>query len=57
MLKDDLLHGAKAAADYSGLSPRQIYHLVESQHLTPVRMGKRLYFRRSELDRAFSAAA
>jgi excisionase family DNA binding protein len=57
MLKDDLLPGAKAAADYSGLTQRQIYHLVEGQHLTAIRMGKRLYFRRSELDRAFSTNA
>lgn len=57
MLADDLLPGAKAAAEYAGLSPRQIYHLVEANHLTAIRMGKRLYFRKSDLDRAFSAAA
>ena len=57
MLADDLLPGAKAAADYAGLTQRQIYHLVEANHLSAIRMGKRLYFRKSELDRAFSAAA
>ncbi len=57
VLKDDLLPGAKGAAGYSGLTQRQIYHLVENGHLTAIRMGTRLYFRRSELDRAFSATA
>ena len=57
MLRDDLIAGASAAAAYSGLTPRAIYHLVEENRLPVVRMGKRLYFRRSELDRAFSAAA
>lgn len=57
MLNEDLIAGATAAAAYCGLTPRAIYHLVESGHLPVVRMGKRYYFRRSELDRAFSAAA
>jgi excisionase family DNA binding protein len=53
-LSDDLLSGAKAASDYSGISQRSIYHLVEAGHLPVIRKGKRLYFRRSELERAFS---
>ena len=57
MLADDLLPGASAAAAYIGVTPRAVYHLVEAGHLRVIRMGKRLYFRRSELDRAFSAAA
>jgi excisionase family DNA binding protein len=57
MLADDLLPGAKGAANYSGLSERQIYHLVEAGHLVAIRKGKRLYFRKSELERAFSAEA
>ena len=55
MLSDDLIAGAEAAARKCGLKPRQIYHMVESGQLPCVRMGKRLYFRRTELDRAFSA--
>ena len=54
MLADDLLPGAKAAADYAGLTRREIYHLVEAGHLRAIRMGRRLYFRKSQLDRAFS---
>ena len=57
MLADDLLSGATAAADYIGVKPRAVYHLVEEGRLPVVRMGKRLYFRKSELERAFSAAA
>lgn len=57
MLKDDLLPGAKAAADFIGVKPRAVYHMVESGQLPCVRMGRKIYFRRSELERAFSAAA
>lgn len=55
MLRDDLIAGATAAANECGLKPRQIYHMVESGLLPVVRMGKRLYFRKSELERAFSS--
>ena len=55
MLADDLLHGAKGAARYSGLTERTIYHLVENDRLPVVRLGKRLYFRKSELEKALTA--
>ncbi|GAA4754011.1 hypothetical protein GCM10023264_21460 [Sphingomonas daechungensis] len=57
MLADDLLAGANAAANFIGVTPRAVYHLVEGGRLPVVRMGKRLYFRKSELERAFSTAA
>ena len=57
MLSDDLLAGATAAAKYSGLTTRGVYHLVEKGHLPVVRKGKKLFFRKSELDRAFSSDA
>ena len=57
MLAEDLLAGATAAARFIGVTPRAVYHLVEEGRLPVVRMGKRLYFRKSELERAFSAAA
>ena len=57
MLADDLLPGANAAAAFIGVTPRQLYHLVEAGHLPAIRKGKRLYFRKSELERAFSSAA
>lgn len=51
----DLIAGADGAAHYTGLPRRTIYRLVEAKHIPVVRKGRRLYFRRSELDRAFSA--
>lgn len=53
MLKNDLLSGAKAAAEYIGETPRAIYHMAENGHLPVVRKGRRLFFRKSELEAAF----
>jgi excisionase family DNA binding protein len=50
----DLLPGAAQAAAYTGLPRRVIYRLTEQGHLPVIRKGRRLYFRRSELDHAFS---
>ncbi|WP_324808740.1 helix-turn-helix domain-containing protein [Sphingomonas sp. LY29] len=57
MLADDLLAGATAAAAYIGVTPRAVYHLVEAGNLPAIKKGRRLYFRRSELEAAFRAAA
>lgn len=57
MLADDLLAGANAAAAYVGVPPRAIYHMSENGLLPTIRKGRRLYFRKSELDRAFSSEA
>ena len=54
MLADDLLDGAVAAADYTGLEPRQIYHLADRNLIPVIRIGKKLFFRKTELDRHFS---
>ncbi|OAO01662.1 hypothetical protein A8B75_14980 [Sphingomonadales bacterium EhC05] len=56
MLNQDLVQGAKNAAKYAGLPPRTIYALVDKGRLPVIRMGKSLYFRKSELDAAFSSA-
>lgn len=53
MLSEDLLTGAKAAAEYIGATPRIVYHMVESGNLPAIRKGKRLWFRKSELEAAF----
>jgi len=55
VLASDLLQGASAAAAFIGVTPRSVYHLVESGHLPVIRKGKRLYFRKSELEVAFSS--
>lgn len=57
MLNQDLIHGAKAAAEFCGLKPRAIYHLVEKGELPAIRKGKTLFFRKSELERAFRSEA
>lgn len=57
MLADDLLPGAIAAAAFLGVKPRSVYHMVEAGHLPVIRKGKRLYFRKSELENAFRSDA
>jgi excisionase family DNA binding protein len=52
-LVNDLLPGANAAAAFTGLTSRTIYHMVEKGELPVIRKGRRLYFRRSELERTF----
>jgi excisionase family DNA binding protein len=56
-LADDLIAGADEAAAFIGVKARTVYHLVESGDLPVIRKGRRLYFRKSELERAFQAAA
>lgn len=57
MLKDDIIIGAKAAAEFCGLTPRFIYAMVERGELPVIRSGKRLIFRRSALERALTGNA
>jgi excisionase family DNA binding protein len=57
MLADDLLPGANAAAIFIGVTPRAVYHLVEAGHLPAIKKGRKLYFRKSELEAAFRAVA
>lgn len=60
-LNDDLLKGAKAAAEYigAGVTPRIIYGMVESGFLPVVKTGPArnaiLFFRKSAIDAAFKA--
>jgi excisionase family DNA binding protein len=53
MLSEDLLDGAAAAAAFVGVKKRSIYHMTENGHLPVVRIGRRLFFRKSELEAAF----
>lgn len=55
-MQSDLIAGADAAASYLGLSRRKVYRLADEGHIPAVRMGRRLYFRKSELDRAFRSS-
>lgn len=57
MLSQDLIAGARAAAAYSGLTERQIYHMSEQGLLPAIRRGRKLFFRKSELEAAFRSDA
>lgn len=54
-LADDLIKGAREAAAYTGLPVRTIYNAVEAGHIPHSRLGKLLFFRKSELERFFVA--
>lgn len=53
-LADDLLQGVNAASDYTGIGRRTLYNWVETSSIPFTRVGKLLFFRKSELDAAFS---
>lgn len=55
-LSEDLLEGAAAAATHIGLKPRAVYRMTESGHLPVIRMGRKLFYRKSDLERAFASA-
>jgi excisionase family DNA binding protein len=57
VLSDDLIKGARAAAEYLGLSERSVYHMSENGQLPVIRKGRTLFYRKSDLDRAFTAEA
>ena len=57
MLNADLLSGAKAAAEYIGETPRAVYHMADKGLLPVIRKGRKLYFRKSELEAAFRSEA
>ena len=57
MLSCDIIRGTKAAAEYLGFTERQLWHMVYEGRVPHVRKGRRLFFRKSELDRSFAAEA
>lgn len=54
-MNSDLIIGANGAALFTGLTRRAIYRLADEGHIPVTRKGRRLYFLKSELERAFSA--
>lgn len=48
-LKDDILHGANAIADFLGLGRRVIYHLVSKGLMPTFRLGETVCARKSTL--------
>lgn len=57
MLSEDLLTGAAAAASFVGVERRAIYHMASLGRLPVIRKGRKLYFRKSELEAAFRSEA
>jgi hypothetical protein len=59
MLKDDLLRGAAAAAEYLGpqFNRNSVYYMTRVGTLPAIRRGSQLFYRKSDLDRAFTAEA
>lgn len=55
-LSDDLLEGADAAAAHIGLPTRKVYRMTENGHLPVIRKGRKLFYRKSDLEAAFQAA-
>jgi len=55
MLSDDLIKGAKAASEYLGISERSVYHMTEKRLLPVIRKGRTLFYRKSDLDQAFTS--
>lgn len=55
MLSADLLCGAEAAANYIGETRRAIYHMADRGLLPVIRKGRKLYFRKSELEASFKS--
>ena len=57
MLSNDLIKGARAAAAYLGMSERSVYHMTERGQLPVIRKGRTLFYRKTDLEAAFRAAA
>lgn len=56
-IADDVLIGAKAIADETGIKVRQVYRLAELGGIPTFKLGGTLAARRSELQQALSAKA
>lgn len=59
MLCDDLLKGAAAAAEYLGpaFNRNAVYYMTRTGQLPVIKRGTQLFYRKSDLDRAFTAEA
>lgn len=56
-LSEDLIMGGRGAAKFTGLPERTIYHLVETARIPAIKMGRQLFFRKSDLERAFAGCS
>lgn len=53
----DIIDGAQGAADFLGVSRSVIYGLVRHERIPVIRKGRKLFFRKSELEAAFRSVA
>lgn len=56
-LAEDLLSGAEQIGRFGGWSRRETYHLIENGHIPVIRKGRKIFARKSELAKSFSATA
>ena len=55
-LADDLLNGAKEIAEYLGWARPRVNYMVRAGHIPVIYIGRRMYARKSELERMFVGA-
>ena len=56
-LATDLLCGAKAIADFVGVSPAIVYRLVEKDQIPHFKKGQLIFARKSEIEADFRSEA
>lgn len=56
-LKDDLMDGGKAIADFLGPSEQATYRMIAKGEIPVIRIGKKIFGRRSEISARFRSAA
>jgi hypothetical protein len=56
-LREDLLTGCAAIAEYLGWNERRVYYVADKGYLPIKRIGNILTARKSELDKSLTAAA
>jgi Helix-turn-helix domain len=54
-LASDLLRGARAIAEYTGLADHQVEYLIKKKEIPAFKKGNIWFARKSEIDRNFSA--
>jgi len=54
-LKDDLVSGAEAIAEYCNVPPRRVYAWAQRDDVPVFAVGGVLYARRTELEQRFSS--
>jgi excisionase family DNA binding protein len=53
-LADDLLRSAEEIGTYLGIPTHTVYYLARTSRLPHVKVGRRIFARKSAIDRAFS---